>query len=190
MKLSVTGPSYATIMAYVRRPLLFTQPKLIQLEFDAIPMDQNGMLLETDMMVATAPPAGLLLPNGTPATSMLCNMSLQNLYTAGGVLQNVHTSGSWVTIPGATPGAYDCSPHHYCIQGQWDTPNKTYGLTKVSVDGTTSPVNQPSPAVASTWAVNGVNIQFQLTVGQLPQGVTSGTTTYVFDHVNITQVLQ
>jgi hypothetical protein len=180
MQLEVEGASWSTMMAYTQRPLYFVQPDYVQLDFDATILDPNGALLETDMMVVVP------VPNTSPQTYTLFNMSLQDLFSTGD-LMNVNGGGSWLNIPGAVPGKLAVGTHHYTITGGWNLSTNTYGLTAVTIDGTTYPVKQSSTGRASTWSP-GVSIQFQISNAPLASGSTWGSTSVLIDNVVLQQV--
>lgn len=187
MQLFVEGPSWATMMAYTQRPLFLNQPDHIQLDFDVELLDANGALLETDIIVVIPAPAGAKMPDGTAATGIMLNMSLQNLFSKGGQLQNVMTGGSWIDIPNAKPGIPSVGLHHYTVTGKWDQAAQTYGLTSVTVDGTTYPVTQNAPGKVCNWST-GISIQYQITLAPLPAGTTWGSTSIIVDNVNLQQI--
>lgn len=189
MQLFVEGPSWATMMAYTQRPLIFTQPDHIQLDFDVNVLDVNGALLETDIIVVIPAPANTPIPNTTPvqnATGIMLNMSLQDLFTKGGQLQNVMTAGAWVDIPNAKPGVLTVGSHHYTVTATWNQTKQTYGITSVTLDGTTYPVTQSAAGKPVNWST-GISLQFQITLAPLPAGTTFGATSIVVDNVNLQQ---
>jgi hypothetical protein len=180
MQLFVEGPAWSTMMVYTNRPLYFPQPDHIQLDFDANVLDDSGALLETDMMV-TVP-----VPNTSPQTFTQFNLSLQDLYSTGN-LMNVNSSGPWIAIPGAKPGRLTVGKHHYTIVAGWNLAANTYGMTSVTIDGTTYPVTQNATGHASNWAP-GIDIQFQISNAPLPNGSTWGATSVVIDNVVLQQI--
>jgi hypothetical protein len=184
MQLYVEGPAWATMMAYTERPLLFDQ---FQLDFDIEVLDGNEALMETDIMATFPAPPNTPIPGTSPvqnATSILCNLSLQDLYSEGGQLQDVITQGSWVDIPNAKPGLLAIGKHHYTVTGGWNRAAQTYGFTSVTIDGTTYAVTQNAPGRPSTWAA-GIAIQFQIT--KSPKADAQAAISVVVDNVNLQQ---